>query len=322
MLEIDINAYEIFRKMYYTNIVKIGNIDYYLNQCPYLDIIFTDRCNARCKFCVASLIHDKEDCNLLVHKEMIKYAIDHLNVKEVLLLGGEPTISKDLLPMIKYLRTLPLDKICMTTNGIRLKSPKYRKEILSSGITHINLSLMSLDPEQQAFISGRGGNVSLRDLSSIWNDTIRYGVKLRINNNVFKGNNNSIEKMIQFYQAVKHKCHSLKFSPLLKTDNFSTVTTVTEFNREHILPDAEYERLWQGIENNFSEIHIIRNKETLGFVEYSMVLLPTPIILNYNHRGSMMQKVTEERKINGVKLLPNGHLSLSWNRELKDFYIV
>jgi molybdenum cofactor biosynthesis enzyme MoaA len=40
-----------------------------------------------------------------------------MRVREVLVLGGEPTMSPILLAMISFLKTLDLDKIIMTTNG-------------------------------------------------------------------------------------------------------------------------------------------------------------------------------------------------------------
>lgn len=63
------------------------------------------------------------------------------------------------------------------------------------------------------------------------------------------------------------------------------------------------------------------NTRTFGFVEYRAVLAPTPIILSHNHRGEMLKLAVELRKINNIKLLPNGNLSRSWNRESMEHVI-
>lgn len=320
-LETNIEDFEIFRKMYYTNSVKVNGETYLLNQCPYLDLILTDRCNARCKFCVAHLVHEKEDCNFLTHTEQILYAVNNLNVKEVLLLGGEPTVSKDLFPIIHFLNNLNLDKICITTNGIKLRNEKFRWELLRSGITHMNISVMSLNPKKQKEINGVSKNIDLETLKEVYKLANVFGVNVRINTNVFKENNDTIQDMLKFYDSVKAYCHSIKFSPLLKTDSFSTINEVTEFNRQKILSDNEYEELWTKLERVLGDFPIVRNKKCLGFVEYSMIMCNPPIFLNYNHRGKMMKNVTEEKKINSIKLLTNGHLSLSWNREMPEYYI-
>jgi hypothetical protein len=120
---------------------------------------------------------------------------------------------------------------------------------------------------------------------------------------------------------VKVYCDTVKFSSLLRTDSFSTVNRVTEFNKHHTLSCKDYDKLFQDTENSFVGYPIARNEETLGFVLNTLVALPTILIFNYNHSGLLRQKFTEERKINGVKLLATGDLSYSWNREEKDLFI-
>jgi len=316
----NLSDYEIFHIPRYHQKRIVNNISYYLHDSPYLDIILTDKCNSRCKFCVANLMHNRIDCNPLIFKQKIKYAVDNLNVHEVLLLGGEPTISKDLFDIANYCSSLGLRKVCITTNGIRLNNLKFTKELCRSGITHINISYMSTSPEKRMEISQT--NKTLLKLKEVYNIARENNVLVRINNNVFKDNNDSILEMLSFYEKISPLCNSIKFSPLIKTDNFSTINEVTKFNLENTLSEERYESLWKGFENIFNNTHnIIRNPETLGFVEYSIIPLPVPIIMNYNHRGQMMKKVLNEKKINSIKLLPTGDLSLSWNRELPEFFI-
>ena len=315
------NNFEVFRKINYRPFENNGK-QFLLSDYPYLDIVFNDHCNAKCKFCIGSLVHKKEWATLDFHRDKIKYAIENLGVKEVLLLGGEPTINTELFDYVSYLKTFNLNKICITTNGHKMsKDLKYAEQLFASGITHVNLSLMSLDEEKQLYISGSKTYVSLDHLKEFKKFADANGVSLRINNNCFKGNNDNLEDILDFYYKVKDHCHSVKFSPLLKTDSFSTINRVTEFNREHLLTDEHYDSLWKEVENHFSHYPIVRNKETFGFVEYSQMLLPTPIILNYNQHGQLRNKIVKEGKINNLKLLSTGNLSLSWNREESDYFI-
>jgi sulfatase maturation enzyme AslB (radical SAM superfamily) len=312
---------EVFRKAEYRPFTLKGE-EYFLNLYPYLDIVLNDHCNAKCKFCIGHLIHEKMKANIQKYKSKISYAIEKLGVKEVLLLGGEPTINDDVFEIIDHLKTLPLNKICITTNGHRIaKDIHYAQSLLSSGITHINLSLMSLDPDKQRYISGSKTFFGLTNLRALKELCDLNGVVFRINNNVFRGNNETTQELLDFYNSVKDYCHNIKFSPLLKTDTFSTVNEVTEFNGTHILSDDEYDDLWHSMEDFFLDYPIVRNELTLGFVEYSTILLPTPIIFNYNQHGQLMKKVVLERQINGFKLLPTGDLSLSWNREDDGYFI-
>lgn len=315
------NDFEIFRHNEYTQFENNGKT-FLLNTYPYLDIVFNDHCNAKCKFCIAHLVHDRINANIDGFKPKIRYAIQKMGVREVLLLGGEPTINDNIFEIIDYVRRFGVNKICLTTNGIRIsRQPEYLERLVCSGVTHMNLSLMSLDEKKQKYINGTKFSVSMDNLKNIRHQCNQTGVKLRINNNVFIGNNDSKEEILGFYNGVKDYSDSVKFSPLLKTDSFSTVNVVTEFNREHILTDQQYDDLWHSVENEFGDCAIVRNKQTFGFVEYSMIMLPTPIIFNYNQHGKLRQKIIEERKINNLKLLPTGDLSLSWNREEKDYFI-
>jgi len=149
-----ISEYEVFKfgENKYTEFVNNGKT-YLLNKEPYLDIVLTDYCNANCWFCIADLIHNKLNGNLDIFKQKVLFAVEKMNVREILLLGGEPTMSKMLIPMIKWLNTLSLDKIVITTNGIRLAQNKeYREALLSSGLTNINISFMNTDIDKQNHI--------------------------------------------------------------------------------------------------------------------------------------------------------------------------
>jgi MoaA/NifB/PqqE/SkfB family radical SAM enzyme len=313
--------YEISRHIEYRHWINKG-ISYSLCTYPYLDIVFQDHCNSKCSFCVAQLIHDKIWFDIEVFKEKIHYAITILGVKEVLILGGEPTINDEIFEILEFLRKYNLNKICITTNGRRITQDlKYIEILVKSGITHVNLSLMSLNLDKQSVLAGVRSEITLEKLKDVYDILKQNNIHLRINNNVFKGNNDSVLDIITFYNAVSSCCDSVKFSPLLKTDSFSTVNSVTTFNCEHTLSDQKYEELWNTVEACYSEFPIVRNRLTLGFVEYSMIFLPVPLIFNYNHRGKLKQMVVEEKKIHSFKLLPTGDLSISWNREESKWFI-
>lgn len=318
----NINDFEIFKHNYYTPFIN-NNHDYLLNQSPYLDIILTDYCNANCLFCIASLIHDKLVLDLELAKPKIEFAIQHMGVREVLLLGGEPTVAKLLIPMIEWLCTLGLDKICMTTNGILLATnPTYASKILSAGLTHLNISFMSIHNKKQQDVCKHQYILTIADIARIAGSAHVMDIKVRINNNSFKNNNDKLYEIITFYESLKNYVDSIKISPLLKVDAFSVLDYKTQWVTDNILTDQEYDELFESIENYYcKQVSVITNNEQFGFVKNSMIPLPTPIILNWNQHGQMMQKVVNEHKINNLKLLPNGELSLSWNRELIDYYI-
>ncbi len=316
-----IDDFEIFRSSYYKPWKSPTGVELQLNEQPYLDVVVTDHCNRKCGFCIADLIEKKRDCDPETFKNQIDYAIKNLGVQEVLVVGGEPTIAKNLFEILGYLAELHnkgrLKKICLTSNGDKLhkdgKATKFARELFKN-ITHLNLSLMSTCAESQRDIAGKRGKPIdvLIDLPAI--HEAAQTVSVRVNANIFRSNLDTLGKIENFYDAVRPCCDSVKFSPLLRVDNFSVVEKTTEWVRQNILSPEEYEALYKSVETHFAEYPIVRNSRTFGFVEYSMLCLPTPIVLNYNHRNEMAKRASAGF-VNNIKLLTNGNLSLSWNRD-------
>lgn len=323
-----IQDYEIF-KFGENHYIDFYNNDkkYLLNKRLYLDVVLGDFCNINCNFCIADLIHKKTTTNIETLKQKILFAVEKMNVKEVLLLGGEPTVHKSLIPIIQWLKLLNLDKIIITTNGIRIsKDSSYCEELFSSGITHLNLSLMNLDVIKQMKINNSNDFISIENLQSIYQIANKNNVKLRINNNIFLGNNDSVEDIISFYVSVKNYCDSVKFSPLFKADAFSVIDYKTEWIKQNILSEDYTEELFLSLQNFYTSLYpidIIENDLQFGFVKNTMIPLKVPIILNWNFGNytGLMKYVINENKINSLKIIPNGELSLSWNRELSEYFI-
>lgn len=308
--------FEIFKRNVYSN-KTINDKEFLINRNPYLDIVVTDRCNRKCKFCIADLIDKKEDIDVDIFKRQIEYAIQNFNIEEVLVVGGEPTISKHITTILQYLHQLRLEgklkKICMTTNGDALSSDRIRK-LLIPYITHLNISVMCVSEDSQKEIGNTKESLSKIDISNIFSECQINNVMLRLNANVFRNNLDTLDKVLIYYNEYKSICNSIKFSPLLKVDDYSVVNKVLQFVKENILDELEYDALYKEIEQYYVEEPIVRNPSTFGFVEYSMICLDTPIILNYNHRGKMALQASKNY-INNIKLLSNGNLSLSWNKE-------
>jgi len=327
-MNINIKDFEIFKyhENEFTDFMNDGKI-YSVNKHPYLDIVLNDHCNQNCSFCIADLIHEKLTLRLGLAQEKILFAIRELGVKDVLLLGGEPTLYRNLIRMINWMSGLGLDKIIMTTNGKRLgKDEKFRTKVLQSGITDINISVMSFDDDQAKKISGSDNPVTYAELNDIYLEALENNVKIRINTNIFKNNNDTVDAMSDFYLAASSISHSIKFSPLFEVDKFSVLDVKTEWTKKNVLDHKYLENFFTQYEEDVSdafEVAIIVNDLQFGFVKNTLIPLDIPIIMNWNfgkHTG-MIEKVLNHNQINNVKLLPNGELSLSWNREYEQYYI-
>ena len=113
-------------------------------------------------------------------------------VKKIRLTGGEPTIRKDILPMMRQigdLRRKGLKELCLTTNGLTL----HRKldSMVEAGLTGINLSLDTLDPYQFQIVTRRKGfEAVMKSMKNILElNRLGAGIKLKINCVVMRGVN-------------------------------------------------------------------------------------------------------------------------------------
>lgn len=71
--------------------------------------------------------------------------------------GGEPTLRRDFLPLLKAARQLGYERIKVQTNGLLFAYPELVERAVSAGMTETNLMLRSLDPAVHDAQVGREG---------------------------------------------------------------------------------------------------------------------------------------------------------------------
>lgn len=114
----------------------------------YLRIAVTDKCNFRCIYCmpvdgVAPRAHDE----LLSAEEIARFVrlVAGEGIRRVRLTGGEPLVSRRIIPLIRDIRAIPqIEDISLTTNGALL--PKLASQLKDAGLNRVNISLDTLDP--------------------------------------------------------------------------------------------------------------------------------------------------------------------------------
>ncbi|MFB2556496.1 GTP 3',8-cyclase MoaA [Herbiconiux liangxiaofengii] len=135
-----------------------GLIDRYGRSATDLRISLTDRCNLRCTYCMpAEGLPFLPPPALMSLEEITRFAriaVTDFGVRQVRFTGGEPLLRKDLVEIVRAVAGLePRPEISLTTNAIGLSS---RAEALAeAGLTRINVSLDSIEPETFAKITRR-----------------------------------------------------------------------------------------------------------------------------------------------------------------------
>lgn len=118
----------------------------------YLRLSVTDRCDLRCRYCMAEDMTFLPRSAVLSIEEMADLAARFVarGIRRIRLTGGEPLVRRgiDMLAMrIGALRGHGLDELTLTTNAMRLAD--HAPMLAEAGVRRINVSLDTLD--SQAF---------------------------------------------------------------------------------------------------------------------------------------------------------------------------
>jgi cyclic pyranopterin phosphate synthase len=140
-------------------------------------------------------------------------------VTKIRLTGGEPTVRRDILPLmhrIGSLRSQGLRELCITTNGIAL----HRKldSMAEAGLTGVNLSLDTLDPHLFRIMTRREGfDAVMRSMNQILNmNKAGAGIKLKVNCVVMRGMNE--QEIIPFIELGRDQDLEVRFIEYMPFD--------------------------------------------------------------------------------------------------------
>lgn len=154
----------------------------------YLRISVTDRCNLRCIYCMP-----KEGVRAMEHRDILSFEeiyrlvgiMTGLGITHLRLTGGEPMARKGCLKLAAGLNDIPgVESISMTSNGLLLKD--RIREVKEAGISSLNLSIDSTDPEVYALLT-RGGDV--RDALTTLRQALDEGMNVKVNAVPIRGYN-------------------------------------------------------------------------------------------------------------------------------------
>ncbi len=137
--------------------------DAYGRTIDYLRLSVTDLCNRRCSYCMPPEGVCKRDhseiCSLEELAELAAAFVE-LGVKKIRLTGGEPLVRRGIVSLterLAALKSVGLEDLCMTTNGILL--PEFAASLREAGLDRLNISLDSLRPDRFRTLT-RGGELN------------------------------------------------------------------------------------------------------------------------------------------------------------------
>ncbi len=134
-------------------------VDRFGRNLHYLRISLTDHCNLRCVYCMPEDMVFQPNAELMQDDEILVLAgmFAQLGFNKIRLTGGEPTLRKNVVELVREIAHLPgIDSVSMTTNGILL--PRLAENLAKAGLKRVNISLDTLD-EKKFKTMTRWGNI-------------------------------------------------------------------------------------------------------------------------------------------------------------------
>lgn len=213
----------------------------------YLRISVTDRCDLRCRYCMAERMQFLPKNQVLTLEEIALLADLFVarGIDRIRLTGGEPLIRRDIGDLVRRIgRHLGagLNELTLTTNGTRLT--EHAAMLADSGVRRINVSLDSRDPARFAHVT-RGGRIE-QVLDGL--DAARAaGLAIKINMVALKGvNDDEILPMLRWCGEQGFDLTLIETMPLGdtgedRTDHYLPLTQVADMIRaDHMLTPLDH----------------------------------------------------------------------------------
>lgn len=163
----------------------------------YVRLSLTDRCDMRCRYCMAEDMTFLPRAEILSLEEIVALAGKFVarGVKRIRLTGGEPLARRGVAYVARGIGQLigkGLDELTMTTNASRLAD--HADDLRAAGIARINISLDTRDAEKFRYVTRKG------DLAQVLQGISagkRAGFRIKINMVALKGiNDDEIAPML------------------------------------------------------------------------------------------------------------------------------
>jgi cyclic pyranopterin phosphate synthase len=219
-------------------------IDSFGRRISYVRLSVTDRCDLRCRYCMAEQMTFLPRKDILSLEEMVALADIFIarGVKRIRLTGGEPLVRKGvdgLIPELGKRIGSGLDELTLTTNGTQLEG--HAEMLFEAGIRRINVSLDSRDPDLFRHITRRG---NLRQVLRGIDAAAAAGLRIKINMVALKHlNEDEIGRMLRWCASQGHDLTLIETMPLGeveedRTEHYVPLSDVREqLDRDfHLIP--------------------------------------------------------------------------------------
>ena len=133
-------------------------LDHYGRRITYLRLSVTELCNLRCRYCMPEDgVCKKQHEEMLTREETVcaVRACAALGIRKLRITGGEPLVKAGIVDLCRECAAVDgIEEVCLTTNGTLL--PKLAAGLRDAGVSRLNISLDTLQPEKFHYITRIG----------------------------------------------------------------------------------------------------------------------------------------------------------------------
>ncbi|GAA5900330.1 hypothetical protein JCM6882_002308 [Rhodosporidiobolus microsporus] len=239
----------------------------------YLRISLTEKCNLRCTYCMPEQgvpLLPRDDLLTTDEIERVARLFVQNGVSKIRLTGGEPTVRKDLVDVVARLSHLSLTSLGMTSNGIALK--RKLPALVAAGLTHLNLSLDTLDEFKYELMTRRRGFHAVMEALEVAKGFKGEGLRTKINVVVIRGLNDM--EVADFVELTRESDITVRFIEYMpfEDNRWSTTKLVpshsllsslrTRFSPSH----GELEKLVDSASDTTRAYRVPGFKGSFGFI--------------------------------------------------------
>jgi len=165
---------------------------------------FTNLCNLNCKHCYQDSEHRALPDELTLDEKLdLVDQMAEQYVPMIAFAGGEPTISKDLFPVLRRCRQYGIHTTVATHGGTI--TPRMAQRLADAGVKYVEISLDSVHPEKHDAFRGQPG-MWQRTVQGMRNVVKQDGMRLGVAMCVHQGNFDEVEDMLQFAVDLGASC--------------------------------------------------------------------------------------------------------------------
>ncbi|MDN6275885.1 MAG: GTP 3',8-cyclase MoaA [Psychrobacter sp.] len=223
--------------------------DGFARRLTYLRLSITDFCNFRCEYCLPNGYQGKRPDDELSLSEIAALirGFAQVGTKKVRITGGEPSIRRDLVEIIRTIKqTKGIETVAMTSNGYKLG--KHLSSWQDAGLDQLNISMDSFDA---ATFHKMTGFDSLPQLLADM-DTLLNTTDIKLKKNSILMTETAFENLMAAIDYVKDRPVTYRFIEFMQTSDNSDLF-FAQHAQSDVIIDYLLEHGWQPHERGSSD---------------------------------------------------------------------